>query len=233
MLLFGPFSWSPFSLWPANQTWSLTQLRLSTQIGSCPLLHIPGSLLCPVKAYRNMCRLVPLDGKHPAFALKSSRGPVPVTYQQFNQKLKKLVGACGLNPDNFSTHSFPRGGATCAFRADVPETLIQLQGVWASDCYKRYLEMGLAEKRAVSLRLAKHITKKCHIWCGRLYCCVIKILVIEGSDKRTPTFGPSILVCGDVFICWFYDMLLGYKQIFNPTLRSRSSCYLLCSACRI
>ena len=104
-----------------------------------------------------------LTAHYTAFALKSSRGPVPVTYQQFNQKLKKLVGACGLNPDNFSTHSFRRGGATCAFRADVPETLIQLQGDWVSDCYKRYLEMGLAEKRAVSLRLAKHITKKCPI----------------------------------------------------------------------
>ena len=154
-------------------TWA-KNIQNRNRMHKVPLMHIPGSLLCPVKAYRNMCRLVPLDGKHPAFALKSNRGPVPVTYQQFNQKLKKPVGACGLNPDNFSTHSFRRGGATYAFRADVPETLIQLRGDWASDCYKKYLEMGLAEKRGVSLWLAKHIAKKCPIGCGRLYCCVIK-----------------------------------------------------------
>ena len=205
MLLFGPFSWSPFftmarksnlvpdtaaSFDPDRQlsrekvlmgngclmviwTWA-KNIQNRNRVHKVPLLHILRSLLCTVKAYRNMCRLVPLDGKHPAFALKSSRGPVSVTYQQFNQKLKKLVGACGLNPDNFSTHSFRRGGSTCAFRADVPETLIQLQGDTASDCYKKYLEMGLAEKRAVSLRLAKHITKKYPIWCGKLYCCVKK-----------------------------------------------------------
>ena len=150
-------------------TWA-KNIKNRNGVHKVPLLHIQGSLLCPVKAYRNMCRLVPLNGKHPAFALKS----ITVTYQQFNQKLKKLVGAFGLNPDNFSTHSFFQGGATCAFWADVPEILIQLQGDWASDCYKKYLEMGLAEKIAVSLRLAKHIAKKCLIWCGRLYCCVIK-----------------------------------------------------------
>ena len=205
MLLFGPFSWSHFSLWPRKSnlvpdtaasfypdkqlsrekvlmgngclmviwTWA-KNIQNRNRVHKVPLLHIPGSLLCPVKAYCNMCRLVPLDGKHPAFALKASRGPVLVTYQQFNQKLKKLVGACGLNPDNFSTHSFRQGGPTCTFRVYVPETLIQLQGDWVSDCYKKYLEMGLAEKRAVSLRLAMHIAKKCPIWCRRLYCCVIK-----------------------------------------------------------
>ena len=126
-----------------------------------PILHIPGSPLCPVEAYKNMCQLVPLEAQHPAFALKSSRGPLQVTYQQFNQRLKKLVGACGLNPGEFSTHSFRRGGATCAFQADVPEILIQLQGDWASDCYKKYLQMGMAEKRTVSLRLVNHVANKC------------------------------------------------------------------------
>ena len=108
-----------------------------------PIFHIPGSSLRPVEAYKNMCHLVPFEGQHLAFDSKSSRGPIPVTYQQFNQKLKKLVGAFGLNPGDFPPHSFQRAGATCAFRANVPEILIQLQGDWASDCNK-YLQMGIS-----------------------------------------------------------------------------------------
>ena len=116
-----------------------------------PILHIPGSSLCPVEAYKNMCHLAPLEGQHPAFAIKSSRGPVQGIYQQFNQKLKKLIGACGFNPEDFSTHSCRRGGATCAFQEDVPEILIQLQGDWASDCYMKYLQMCRAEKEQCCL----------------------------------------------------------------------------------
>ena len=116
-----------------------------------PILHIPDSSLCPVEAYKNMCQLVPLEGQHPAFASKSSRGPIPVTCQQFNQKLKKLVGAYGLNPGDFSTHSFRRGEAMCAFQADAPEILIELQGDWAWDCYKKYLQMGMVEKEQCHL----------------------------------------------------------------------------------
>ena len=125
-----------------------------------PLLQIPGSPLCPVAAYKNMCNLIPLKEHQAAFSVISSTGPVPVTYPQFNGKLKQLIQACGLNPDDYSTHSFRRGGASCAFRAKVPDSLIQLQGDWASDCYKRYLEMGLVDKRDVSLKLIKHIKKQ-------------------------------------------------------------------------
>ena len=125
-----------------------------------PLLQIPGSPLCPVAAYKNMCNLIPLKEHQAAFSVISSTGPVPVTYPQFNGKLKQLIQACGLNPDDYSTHGFRRGGASCAFRAKVPDSLIQLQGDWASDCYKRYLEMGLVDKRDVSLKLIKHIKKQ-------------------------------------------------------------------------
>ena len=104
-----------------------------------------------------MCQLTPLDSRQAAFSLISRRGPVPVTYNQYNAKLKELIQACGRDPDEYSTHSFRRGGATCAFHAKVPDSLIQLQGDWVSDAYKRYLEMGLADKRDVSLKLIKYI----------------------------------------------------------------------------
>ena len=55
-----------------------------------PILQIPGSPLCPVTTYKNMCELIPLKKHQAAFSLISSTGPVPVTYSQFNGKLKQL-----------------------------------------------------------------------------------------------------------------------------------------------
>ena len=40
-------------------------------------------------------------------------------------------------------YSFRRGGATFAFHTGVPETLIKLQGIWASTCYQGYIDMPL------------------------------------------------------------------------------------------
>lgn len=139
--------------------WSWAKnIQKGDRMHKMPLLSIRQSPLCPVLAYKNMCSLVKVGNNQPAFSVPAGKGHVPITYSQFNRKLKHLVSLCGLNPDVFSTHSFRRGGATYAFQADVPETLIQLQGDWASDCYKRYLKMGMAEKKLVSLRMGNLIT---------------------------------------------------------------------------
>ena len=46
-----------------------------------------------------------------------------------------------------SSHSFHQGGATCAIRAKLPDSLLQCQGDLISNAYKRYLEMDLAHSR--------------------------------------------------------------------------------------
>lgn len=53
--------------------------------------------------------------------------------------LKKLCNSTGTDSQNFSSHCFRRGGASWAFHAWVPVELIQLQGDWTSDCFKKYL----------------------------------------------------------------------------------------------
>jgi hypothetical protein len=48
----------------------------------------------------------------------------------------------GKHSDDYSTHSFRRGGgATWAFSAEVPTELIQLYGDWKSNAYKKYLKV--------------------------------------------------------------------------------------------
>ena len=81
-------------------TWVKTY-KTATGHTKCPFCIF----LVPIYAMQKhirMCHLVPLQGQHPNFPMKSSRGPVPDTYQQINQILKKLLGAWGFNPEDFS-----------------------------------------------------------------------------------------------------------------------------------
>jgi len=56
------------------------------------------------------------------------------------------VSVLGLDPNNFSPHSFRHGGATYAFQAGVPEHLTQIHGDWRSDAYKLYLALPLSTR---------------------------------------------------------------------------------------
>lgn len=52
----------------------------------------------------------------------------------------------GLPPEPYTVHSLRKGGATCALLAGVSETMVQLQGDWVSDAYKRYISFSFRQK---------------------------------------------------------------------------------------
>ncbi len=81
-----------------------------------PVVHIPGSVLCPVRAYVNMCELVQALMDGPAFVKPFSGELVLITYVQYNGFIKQYVTKIGKNSAKFSSHSFRRGGATWAFK---------------------------------------------------------------------------------------------------------------------
>jgi hypothetical protein len=125
--------------------------------GGLPVLPLPGSILCPVSAYVNMCRLVPAESSSPAFGLYVAGRYKPITYRQYQYKLKSLVEVIGKDPGLYSTHSFRRGGATFAFRAGIPGELIQVLGDWRSDAYLRYLDIPLEVKTVAAARFRHQI----------------------------------------------------------------------------
>ncbi|VDI14397.1 Hypothetical predicted protein [Mytilus galloprovincialis] len=122
-----------------------------------PLVKIPGSVLCPVSAYNHMCSKVPASHDSPAFVISKNSKLTPVTYGQFQRKLKSVILKTGRDPNLYSSHSFRRGGATFAFSSHVPSDLIQLHGDWASDAYKIYLEFSMKDKISVVRNMAKFV----------------------------------------------------------------------------
>ena len=68
-----------------------------------PMLEAEGSLLCPVKALKNMMKLVPAYGNKPAFCHFDG---APISYSTFNNFLKKKIRELGMSDKNWSAHSF-------------------------------------------------------------------------------------------------------------------------------
>ncbi|XP_073248534.1 uncharacterized protein [Porites lutea] len=126
---------------------------------SIPLPCIPGSQLCPVGALRRHLRLNPGPSHAPLFSVFSptSRSLLPITYRHFSQFVSRVIQAIGLVPVHYSPHSFRCGGASFAFRCNVPAELIQWQGDWQSDAYLVYLEMSSAQKRQAVNSMAAQI----------------------------------------------------------------------------
>ena len=120
--------------------WSKTN-QFGSRLLKVPLLVIPGSVLCPVEAYKTMIREVPAASQNPVFVMRTGNGKLkPLLYKQLQEKIKVLIGKTGRDPVLYASHSFRRGGGgggwgpcSWAFKAGVPPDLIQHHADWASD----------------------------------------------------------------------------------------------------
>jgi len=108
-----------------------------------PLLNLGDSILCPVKAFKNLCKVVHHEPDQPLFILENKS---VITYNKFHKKLRYCIKKIGLSPMDFSSHSFRRGFATFAFNENISSDQIQLLGDWKSDAYKNYISSSVDDK---------------------------------------------------------------------------------------
>jgi hypothetical protein len=137
--------------------WTKT-IQFGQRVLQVPLLAMPQSCLCPVRAYQNMVKLNPASPSDPAFNLKRRNKVTAVPYPFMQKFLKTCVNQIGLDGSKFSSHSFRRGGATWAFKSQVPSELIKVQGDWASQAYMRYLDFSLEQRALVAKQMIHHIS---------------------------------------------------------------------------
>jgi len=82
--------------------------------------------------------MCPAPASSHAFVIPVAAGLCSLSYSSFTKHLKDLLRLAGFNPDDFSCHSFHRGGATYASSLGISHELIQLQGDWAFSAYHEY-----------------------------------------------------------------------------------------------
>ena len=127
--------------------WSKTH-QFSRELLTFPLPRLDGSVLCPVRALRNVLDTIP--GKPEAHLFARSDGS-SLTYRQFHDKLRLVLGQVGVQyAEQYSSHSFRRGGCTFSFLCGIPILVIKTLGSWRSDCFLKYIEFPLESRTAAS-----------------------------------------------------------------------------------
>lgn len=119
---------------------------------------LAGCPLDPVAAYQRMVTGSPAPPEAPAFGFNTIEGYKPITHPYLVKSTKQYAAAIGLDPAEVSGHSYRRGGATFAFAAGVPDALIQQQGLWASLCYRGYIDTPIEARLMASTMMLARIT---------------------------------------------------------------------------
>ena len=123
-----------------------------------PMARIPGSFMCPAQGLLTVFRLAPdLPTTAPIFTYNCQGKQVVLTYGDFHKRLRSALTLCGINPQDYSAHSFRRGGASLALDCDVPIDLVRMQGDWRSNAYQRYIAPSLSTKLKLSRRMAESV----------------------------------------------------------------------------
>ena len=94
------------------------------------------SNVCAVAATRDFLLQTPDSfPQSPMFQFKDG---TPLSRRTLASNLHTLLELCGLQPNNYNTHSFRIGAATTAAAAGLPAWLINILGRWRCDSYQRY-----------------------------------------------------------------------------------------------
>ena len=113
---------------------------------------LPGHPLDPVFWWQRYIALVPAAPSASAFCLPASDDPQPMVHRWFVEKFKGLLSRAGINPAEYSGHSFRRGAASFSFLVGISEFMIQHMGAWKSQVYKIYCDLSPMQKLAVHQR---------------------------------------------------------------------------------
>jgi hypothetical protein len=133
--------------------------------GATITLYSNGTASCPVEAFtRYWNRLGRLLNQHsPLFCLDHGTS---LDKDLFVQMLRLVVAKLGLNPSDYSGHSFRRGGATSLAAAGVPAAMIKQMGRWKSLAYQVYIDNTQEEWRRASQAMGQAQSSKVKVVFG-------------------------------------------------------------------
>ena len=122
--------------------WSKT-IQFKQKILRLPVLPATNKAVCPVFWVHYMVHKIPVLPDQPALAIVSANKVQALSANQLIYRFRKWLILIGADPMQYSLHSLHRGGATFAYQADIEADMIKLLGDWASDAYKRYIDVSM------------------------------------------------------------------------------------------
>lgn len=130
--------------------WSKT-IQYKQKILRLPVLPAKNKAICPVFWVHYMISQVPAQPYHPVLALTSAGKTWALSANQLIYRFRKWLTLLGEESTLFSLHSLRRGGVMFAYQFNMEGGMIKLLGDWASDTYKRYIDVSL-DKRFDSMK---------------------------------------------------------------------------------
>ncbi|KAK3262439.1 hypothetical protein CYMTET_28707 [Cymbomonas tetramitiformis] len=113
-----------------------------------------GGMLCTKRAGLRCFERTRAELAGPAFLWKVRGEAVAMTHGLFVDEVKILIWRIGLDPSEYSGHSFQMEGDTVAFNLGVDHVLIKLQGDEVSDAYQRHEQVSKSRRSELPMRLA-------------------------------------------------------------------------------
>ena len=112
------------------------------------------SKLCAVTAMLDHMAAAPAEGEDAMFQwCPPQGGTTPMSHACFVTRLRVLLEAAGLKPDDFTGHSLRRGGATLAFEHNVDVRRIMQHGDWKSSVVFQYHQVSDATRLLLPQRM--------------------------------------------------------------------------------
>ena len=99
--------------------------------------------LCLASALLRLLSLHEILGSNGQSPLLCESVIKPLSYVNFVAFINDILASSGCS-EKLTEHSFRRGGATFAFHAGLPSE--NIQDMWKSDAYLKYIEKGLPSK---------------------------------------------------------------------------------------
>ena len=131
--------------------WSKT-IQHKQKILRLPVLPAKNKAICPVFCTHYMVVQIPAQPQDPVLAIPVGNKMYALSANQLIYRYRKWLILIGEDPTIFSLHSLRRVGVTFAYKSNMEGEMIKLLGDWASDTYKRYIDVSM-NKRYDSMKL--------------------------------------------------------------------------------
>ncbi len=115
--------------WAKNMQHSLQPLTV-------PIIAVPGEIIDPLQAYKNMIKEIPCHHNQPLFMLNNHE---PLVVSKLRSIFSLLCKKIGIDETKYSIHSLRRGGATHSYEKGANLLDIQRHGAWSSLAFHDYI----------------------------------------------------------------------------------------------
>ena len=126
-------------MWAKNLQFKQKVLRL-------PVLPVENKAICPVMWVHYMIQQVPALPQDAALTIWVDGQKVALSANQLIARLRKWLKLIKENDQEYSLHSLRRGGAMFAYQCNIEGEMIKRLGNWASDAYKRYIDISMDDR---------------------------------------------------------------------------------------